>query len=43
MTWSTKRKVNRLVILVLEISNATLRAIARIPVEIDVIAGRIVP
>ena len=37
------RKVNRLVMLVLEISNATLRAIARFPVEIDVIAGCIVP
>jgi len=37
------RKVNRLVMLVLEISNATLRAIARFPVEIDVIAGSIIP
>jgi hypothetical protein len=35
--------VDRLVMLVLEISNATLRAIARFPVEIDVIVGSVVP
>jgi len=37
------RKPNRLVMIVLEISNATLRAIATFPIPIDVIAGSVVP
>ncbi len=37
------RKQNRLVMIVLEISNATLRAIAKFPIPIDVIPGSIVP
>jgi len=36
-------KPNRLVMIVLEISNATLRAIAKFPIPIDVIPGSIVP
>jgi len=36
------RKPNRLVMIVLEISNATLRAIAKFPMAIDVIPGSIV-
>jgi hypothetical protein len=38
-----ERKVDRLVMLVLEISSATLRTIARFPVDITVIAGSVVP
>ncbi|MBN2153020.1 MAG: DUF3782 domain-containing protein [Candidatus Lokiarchaeota archaeon] len=39
----TGKRASRMVMLVLEISSATLRAISKFPVPIDIIAGSVVP